>query len=155
MILISPDFKSGQPIPKDHTGDGKDVSPALLWKEAPKETKSFALIMDDPDAPPGTWVHWILYDLPATERTLPRGVPKTAKGPAGSKHGACWGVDTFDRLGYFGPLPPPGAPHRYFFKLYALGETLGLKPGATKDELLEAMKGHVLAQAELMGTYRR
>lgn len=155
MTLTSPAFKHGEPIPKIHTGDGEDLSPALRWANAPAATKSFALIMDDPDAPVGTWVHWVLYDLPATRTELPQGVPKTAAGPGTSKHGACWGVDSFERVGYHGPLPPPGKPHRYVFKLYALDKVLSLKPCATKAQLLAASAGHVLAEAELIGTYRR
>ncbi len=155
MTLRSPAFEFSEQIPKIHTGDGEDCSPALQWANVPVETKSFALIMDDPDAPPGTWVHWVLYDLPATQTELPQGVPKTEEGPGGSKHGVCWGVTQFERMGYFGPLPPPGKPHRYFFKLYALDKVLALKPGATAAQLLSAFSGHVLTEAGLMGTYQR
>ena len=155
MNLMSPAFEFSDPIPKVHTGDGEDCSPALRWTNPPAATKSFALIMDDPDAPPGTWVHWVLYDLPLTLKELPQGVPKTEDGPAGSKQGVCWGVDQFERVGYYGPLPPPGRPHRYFFKLYALDKLLGLKPRATKAQLLTVFSGHVLTEAGLMGTYQR
>jgi Raf kinase inhibitor-like YbhB/YbcL family protein len=137
------------------TGEGEDFSPALQWENPPAETKSFALIMDDPDAPVGTWVHWVLYDLPAALRGLPQSVLKTEDGPEGSKHGLCWGMDKFERVGYYGPLPPPGRPHRYSFKLYALDKVLGLKSRATKAQLLTAMAGHVLTEAGLMGTYQR
>ena len=111
--------------------------------------------MDDPDAPPGTWVHWIVYDLPATVTALAEGVAKTPDGPSGSKQGLVWGVDTFSRVGYFGPCPPPGKPHRYYFKLYALDTSLGLPPKATKPQVEDKMKGHILGQATLMGTYGR
>jgi Raf kinase inhibitor-like YbhB/YbcL family protein len=155
MVLSSPAFEFSDQIPKVHTGDGEDSSPALRWMKVPPGTKSFALVMDDPDAPDGTWVHWVLYDLPATLTELPPGVPKTEEGPAGSKHGACWGVDSFERVGYYGPLPPPGKTHRYFFKLYALDKVLGLKARAAAAQVLAAFSGHVLAEATLMGTYRR
>jgi Raf kinase inhibitor-like YbhB/YbcL family protein len=155
MTLSSAAFEFSEQIPKIHTGDGEDSSPPLRWTNAPPSTKSFALIMDDPDAPDGTWVHWVLYDLPATLSELAPGVPKTEDGPGGSKHGLCWGVNTFDRVGYYGPLPPPGRMHRYFFKLYALDKTLGLKARATAAQTLAAFSGHVITEATLMGTYRR
>ena len=155
MILKSPAFEFSEPIPKVNAGEGEDISPALRWSNPPAETKSFALIMDDPDAPVGTWVHWVIYDIPATLTELPSGVPKTEAGPAGSQQGLCWGVDKFERVGYFGPLPPPGRPHRYFFKLYALDKVLGLKPRATKEQVLASFSGHVLTEATLMGTYQR
>ena len=113
MNLMSPAFDFSEQIPMIHTGDGEDCSPALRWENAPAETKSFTLIMDDPDAPGGTWVHWVLYDLPSTQKELPQGVPKTEEGPAGSKHGVCWGVDQFERVGYFvadSVDSKPGAP---------------------------------------------
>jgi Raf kinase inhibitor-like YbhB/YbcL family protein len=155
MTLTSPAFEFSEPIPTIHTGDASDISPALRWKNAPAKTKSFVLIMDDPDVSAGTWVHWVLYDLPATITDLPHGVPKTEDGPCGSKHGACWGVDRFERVGYHGPLPPVGKPHRYFFKLYALDKVLGLKPGATAAQVIASSYGRVLIQATLMGTYQR
>jgi Raf kinase inhibitor-like YbhB/YbcL family protein len=155
MVITSPAFNNNGSIPKVHTGEGKDVSPALNWSGVPAKTKSFALIMDDPDAPPGTWVHWVLYDIPSGLRGLPEAVSKDENVLGGAKQGLCWGVDTFDRVGYNGPLPPPGTPHRYFFKLYALDAPLGLKARATKDEVLKAMKGHVAASAGLIGIYRR
>ena len=155
FILSSPSFEPGGRIPEVFTCDGADLSPELRWSGAPQETKSFALIMDDPDAPPGTWVHWVLYDLPAGTHDLPQGVPKKEALAGGAKHGASWGVDRYDRLGYGGPCPPPGKPHRYFFKLYALSAPLGLKAKATKAEVETAMKGKVLASAELIGLYGR
>ena len=153
--LTSTAFKQGSPIPQIHTCDGKDLSPRLTWSGAPAKTKSFALIMDDPDAPVGLWVHWVLYDIPANLSGLDEGLPKTERVLDSAKHGASWGVDTFSRAGYGGPCPPPGKPHRYSFKLYALDAVLGLPPRETKAALLRAMKGHILAQAELMGTYQR
>ena len=98
LTLTSPSFRNNQPIPAKNSRDSGDVSPLLKWEGAPPGTKSFALIMDDPDAPPGTWVHWVLYDLPLTQTELPQGVPKTEEGPSGSKHGVCWGVDQFERV---------------------------------------------------------
>jgi len=149
--LTSSVFSHGGDIPRKHTCDGPDVSPALSWAEAPADTQSFALIVDDPDAPVGTWVHWVLYDLPAAVRELPEGVPKEEE----LKSGARQGRNDFRRLGYGGPCPPPGPAHRYFFKLYALKSKTSLKPGASKQELLRAMEGKILAQAELMGRYKR
>ena len=117
----------------------------------PPATKSLALICDDPDAPVGTWVHWVIYDLPPTTAGLSEDVPKTPELVSGAKQG----LNDFKRLGYGGPAPPPGKPHRYFFKLYALDVNPGLKPGLTKKDLLKAMEGHVLAEGQLMGTYQR
>ena len=149
--LTSSAFKPGEAIPKQHTCDGADTSPPLAWADPPPATKSFALVCDDPDAPVGTWVHWVLYDLPATVRALPTGVASTPALGDGSRQG----TNDFKKTGYGGPCPPRGGPHRYFFKLYALDTALGLAPGATKQALLRAMEGHVLAQAELMGRYAR
>lgn len=150
MKIASSAFAPGQPIPQKHTCDGPDVSPALNWSEAPQNTKSFALIADDPDAPVGTWVHWVLFNVPAGTQALPEGVPKTD-----SVAGGVQGRNDFGRIGYGGPCPPPGKPHRYFFKLYALDTTLSLSPGVKKPDVEKAMQGHVLAQAEVMGTYQR
>src|ERR1035441_8519408 len=152
LQITSTAFTEGQPIPAKYSCEGSDASPPLKWTNAPANTKSFALIMDDPDAPVGTWVHWVLYDIPATLKELPQGVPKTVAGPGGSMHGVCWGVDEYERVGYYGPLPPPGRPHRYFFKLYALDKVLGLKPRATAAQVLASFSRHVLTQATLMGT---
>ena len=150
MKIESPAFSNGQPIPQKFTCQGADVSPALSWSGAPDNTKSFALIVDDPDAPVGTWVHWVLYDLPADTRSLPENVAKSEHAQNGVQ-----GINDFKKIGYGGPCPPPGKAHRYFFKLYALDTPLKLKPGATKQDLEKAIKGHILAQAELMGTYQR
>jgi Raf kinase inhibitor-like YbhB/YbcL family protein len=149
--LTSSAFKAGDSIPKKHTCDGADVSPPLAWPEPPSGTKSFALICDDPDAPAGTWVHWVLYDVPGTAGQLPEAVDTKPTLADGSRQG----TNDFKRTGYGGPCPPRGAPHRYFFKLYALDSALGLAPGATKAQVLKAMEGHVKGQAELMGRYGR
>ena len=144
-------FQAGGDIPKKYTCEGPDVSPPLTWSEPPAGTQSFALIADDPDAPAGIWVHWVAYDLPAGARQLPEGVPKSEEVPGGGRQG----TNDFRRVGYGGPCPPPGNPHRYYFKLYALDIQLNLQPGARKKEVEKAMKGHVLAQAEVMGRFRR
>ena len=151
LELKSAAFAAGGTIPKKFTCDGPDVSPGLSWSDAPERTQSFALIMDDPDAPVGTWVHWVLYDLPAATHELPESVPKDGQLASGARQG----VNDFRKLGYGGPCPPSGPAHRYFFKLYALDTKLNLKAGASKADLEKAMKGHVLAQAELMGRYGR
>ncbi len=149
--LKSPAFSPGGEIPVKHTCDGPDRSPALRWSDPPAATKEFALIVDDPDAPVGTWVHWVLYGVPAAARELPEGVAArdTVSG-VGTQ-----GVNDFRKVGYGGPCPPPGLAHRYFFKLYALGAGLKLPPRKTKADLLKAMEGHVLGQAELVGRYKR
>ncbi len=149
--ITSTAFANGQPIPAKYTCEGQDVSPPLQWTNAPSNTKSFALIADDPDAPVRTWVHWVLYNLPATATELAENTPRLAELPGGAKQG----LNSWPRLGYGGPCPPPSKPHRYFFKLYALDASLDLKPGATKKDLLKAMEGHVLAEGQLMGTYQR
>lgn len=151
MKLSSSAFESGGAIPKKFTCDGADVSPALVWSDAPAGTQSFALIADDPDAPVGTWVHWVLYDLPEASRDLSEGVVKQEQ----LANGARQGRNDFGRIGYGGPCPPRGPAHRYFFKLYALGAKLNLKPSASKPEVERAMKGHILAQSELIGRYAR
>jgi Raf kinase inhibitor-like YbhB/YbcL family protein len=138
-------------IPKKFTCDAADVSPALTWANAPSGTESFALIADDPDAPVGTWTHWIAWDIPASSTGLPEGVPKQEALPDGTRQGR----NDFKRIGYGGPCPPPGKPHRYFFRLYALDAKLTLNPGATRHELERAMDGHVLARAEVIGKYGR
>ncbi len=151
LQMSSAAFSSGEAIPKKFTCDGPDVSPQLKWNDPPAKTQSMALIMDDPDAPGSTWVHWVLYDLPANTRELPEGVAKQEQLSSGARQGR----NDFEKTGYGGPCPPPGKPHRYFFKLYALDNKLNLKSGATKVELERAMKSHVLAQAELIGKYGR
>jgi Raf kinase inhibitor-like YbhB/YbcL family protein len=151
MKLTSPAFAEGGTIPKEHTGDGADTSPPLHWSEVPPSTKSLALICDDPDAPRGTWVHWVLYNLPAGTRNLSAGVPKQGTLPSGARQG----TTDFRQVGYGGPAPPPGKPHRYFFKLYAVDTLLNLTEGATKADLEAALKGHTLEMVQLMGTYGR
>ncbi len=151
LKLSSTAFEAGAAIPRKFTCDGPDVSPALAWSELPAGTQSLALIMDDPDAPVGTWVHWVLYDLPATTRELPENAPKQEELSSGARQGR----NDFRRVGYGGPCPPPGPAHRYFFKLYALDAKLNLKPGAAKAEVEKAMQGHILAQGELIGRYKR
>jgi Raf kinase inhibitor-like YbhB/YbcL family protein len=148
--LKSSAFAFGETIPVKYTCDGEDISPPLAWGNPPRGTQSFALITDDPDAPVGTWDHWVLYNLPADARSLPEAVPSDAELNDGSQNGQ----NSWRRLGYGGPCPPGGT-HRYFFRLYALDTTLDLESGADKKRLLEAMEGHVLAQAELMGVYSR
>jgi len=143
-------FRDGSSIPKRFTCDGSDVSPALSWGNPPAGTISLAIIADDPDAPAGTWVHWVLYDLPADTRKLPEGVAKDRELP----NGALQGRNDFGKIGYNGPCPPRGSEHRYFFKLYALDSKTGLKAGVTKSELERAMKGHVLSQAQLIGKFQ-
>ena len=149
--MTSDAFAPGEMIPKKFTCDGPDLSPKLAWSAPPAGTQSFALIMDDPDAPVGTWVHWVLYDLPANVLELPEGLAKDKELPSGARQGR----NDFGKIGYGGPCPPGSKPHRYFFKLYALNTKLGLGAGATKADLLRAMKGHILAQAELLGKYGR
>ena len=148
--LTSSAFGPGEPIPRTYTCDGDDISPPLEWGDPPAGTQSFALISDDPDAPVGIWVHWVLYNLPAETRSLPEAVPADAELPGGGLHGK----SSWRRLGYGGPCPPSGT-HRYFFMLYALDTVLDLKAGASKKQVLEAMAGHILAETELMGVYSR
>ena len=151
--LSSPAFKEGATIPGTYTCDGADVSPSLSWSGAPPGTVTFALIADDPDAPAGTWVHWVLYDLPAATTQLAENVEKSDV--LASLGGARQGRTDFRRPGYGGPCPPPGPAHRYFFKLYALDAPLKLPASATKRDVEAAMQGHVLGTAQLMGTYAR
>lgn len=153
LTITSPAFGDGGPIPRAHTCDGADISPPLVWTDVPAEAQSLALIMDDPDAPSGTFVHWVAYGLPAAQTSLPAGVtpePEVTK-PIPFKQG----TTSFRRVGYGGPCPPPGPAHRYFVKLYAVLGELSLPPGATKDVLLAAMKGKVVAEAMVMGKYGR
>lgn len=151
MELRSKAFQDGQTIPRKHTCDGPDLSPPLEWSDVPNGIQSFALIVEDPDAPAGIWVHWVVYDLPAEARFLPEGISSTETLPRGGAQGR----NDFGRIGYGGPCPPPGPPHRYFFHLYALGSRVNLPPGASREQVLRAMEGHVRAEAQLMGTYGR
>lgn len=148
--LSSTAFEHESSIPERYTCDDEDISPDLSWSDLPDGTSSLVLIMDDPDAPAGTWVHWVLFNIPATVARLEESVPDDERLPSGAVHGQnSWGD-----LGYGGPCPPSGT-HRYFFRLYALDENLDLGPGATKEQVLSAMKDHILGEAELMGRYSR
>jgi Raf kinase inhibitor-like YbhB/YbcL family protein len=148
--LTSSAFEHEGTIPTKYSCDGQDISPPLSWSDPPEGTESFVLIADDPDAPAGTWVHWVLYNIPTDARELPEALPAQDTLADGSLHGRnSWG-----RNDYGGPCPPSGT-HRYLFKLYALDTTLELEPGAKKTKVLNAMEGHILAQTELMGTFSR
>jgi Raf kinase inhibitor-like YbhB/YbcL family protein len=162
MKLESSGLVHGAEIDKQYTVEGRDVSPPLTWEDAPDGTESFALICDDPDAPsarrpgPEPWVHWVIYNIPADRNGLPEGISNELE--PNEVPGAKQGSNSWpsDNVGYRGPAPPPGSgPHRYFFKLHALDTTLDVDAGATKVQLLEAMSEHVLAEAQLMGTYER
>ena len=142
MKLTSPEFKNNDTIPMKFTCQGEDVSPALEIKGVPNGAKSLALIVDDPDAPMGIWVHWVVYDIPVVSRIEENSIPGKQ------------GMNNFGRRDYGGPCPPSGT-HRYFFKLYALDKKLNLKEGVTKKELEKAMDGHILEKAELVGLYKR
>jgi Raf kinase inhibitor-like YbhB/YbcL family protein len=144
-------FPNGGVIPKKYTCDGADLSPALSWDDAPAGTQSLALIVDDPDAPMGTWTHWLIWNIPAKATLLPEDTPKMNLLDNGARQGG----NDFRRIGYGGPCPPPGKPHRYFFKLYALDARLEVKAGAVRSELEPALQPHILAQAQWMGTYGR
>lgn len=144
-------FRAGEDIPVRYTCDGDDVSPPLSWSEPPAGTQSFALICDDPDAPAGTWTHWVLFNLPATARSLPEGIPPRDVVEGVGVHGS----NSWRRVGYGGPCPPGGAAHRYEFKLRALDTALDLPAGASKEDLEGAMEGHILAEGQLMGRYGR
>lgn len=150
ITITSTVFTEGDMIPRDYTCDGRDLSPPLSWTGAPEGTKSLALICDDPDAPVGTWVHWVLFNIPATANELPQSMPPDKILEDGSRHG----INDFRKFGYGGPCPPGGT-HRYYFKIYALDTELTQEPGLTKAELLKAMEGHILAEGQLMGRYKR
>ena len=148
--ISSTAFKEGEMIPKKYTCDDENISPPLEWSGIPTGTKSLALIADDPDAPRGTWVHWVLFNIPGEVKGLSENIPRHST----LKNGARQGVNDSRQLGYDGPCPPGGT-HRYFFKLYALGVVLSLETGATKAQLLKAMEGHILGEGQLMGKYKR
>lgn len=149
-MIIESVFESQQPIPSQYTGDGADISPPLRFLQLPSNAKSLALIVDDPDAPRGTFDHWIVWNIPPATKELSEGAPELRVG-AKSKQG----INGFGQAIYRGPAPPPGKPHRYFFKLYALDRELAIPEGSKKHDLEEAMKGHVIEKAELIGTYQR
>jgi Raf kinase inhibitor-like YbhB/YbcL family protein len=156
LTLTSQTLSAGQPIPRKHTGDGADLSPALAWANLPQGTRELALICDDPDAGDEPWVHWVICKIPADAKGLPESLPRkqTLDAPAGAVQGTNdWDEDN---IGYRGPLPPKGhGVHRYHFKLYALDAALDMKPGFNKKDLVAAMKGHILAEGELVATYQR
>jgi len=151
MELKSTAFSDGQYIPSEYTSQGQDISPELTWTGIPEATKNFVLICDDPDAPVGTWVHWVIYDIPPGVNSLAENVPKIARLPNGIKQGK----NDFGNIGYGGPMPLPGKPHRYLFKLYALDTELDLVPNLTKQEVLNRIQAHIIDQAQLMGLYKR
>jgi hypothetical protein len=151
LVLSSSAFRDGETIPVQHSCDGEDLSPPLAWTGAPVGTRTFALICDDPDAPRGTWVHWLLWNLPADACELGQGVPPAPQMPSGARQG----LNDSGELGYSGPCPPPGKPHRYYFRLHALDTALNLEPRVSRADLDAAMAGHILTQSTCMGTYER
>ncbi len=154
--LKSPAFADGDTIPRKYTCDGDDVSPPLKWEKPPAETRSLVLICEDPDAPLGTWVHWVLFNIPANVRSLPEDFSMPRNNIKETKPGKIVeGINDFRQLGYGGPCPPAGPFHRYYFRLYALSTSLALKTGALKSDIEAAMRGHVLAEAVIMGKYSR
>ena len=152
LELISDAFVNGQSIPAKYACTGRNISHALSWSEPPVGTQSFALIMDDPDAPMGTWVHWVLFNIPADMRDLQEDLPVTGKNI--DPNAIFVGKNSSSNIRYDGPCPPSGT-HRYYLKLYALNTTISLLPGATKEQVLKEMEGHILAQGELMGTFSK
>ncbi len=151
FILTSTAFLNGGNIPGKHTCDDADQSPQLTWSGAPANTQSYALIVDDPDAPAGTWTHWLIWNIPPETTSLPQATPKLRILVSGAQQG----YNDFHRIGYGGPCPPPGGPHHYVFRLYALDARLDLKPGANRAALDAALKPHILAQTQTTGTYQR
>ncbi len=148
--VTSPAFKESEFIPKKYTCDGENVSPAVEWTGVPDSAKVIALICDDPDAPRGTWVHWVVFNIPAGVNGLAENIQRTSTLPSGARQG----INDSHELGYDGPCPPGGT-HRYYFKVYALDKILALESGATKAQLLKAMEGHILGEGQLMGRYKR
>ncbi len=148
--LTSPNLQEGDRIPVKYTCDGEDISPPLSWQNVPDQTQSFVLIFDDPDASKGTWVHWVIYNIPADKDSLPKALPQDEK----LKDGSLQGINDFGNIGYEGPCPHTGV-HRYSFKLYALDSDLNLEPGATKSDVENAMEGAILSEAKLMAKYSR
>lgn len=151
LRLSSPAWKHGDRIPTRHTADGEDLSPPLVFEGVPDGTAAFALLCDDPDAPAGTWVHWVLYDVPGSATGLPEGIRSDAR----LADGSCQGRNGWNRVGYGGPSPPRGKPHRYLFRLYALREPLRAKPGLTAAEVEKAARQRAIESATFMGTYGR
>jgi len=150
MVLTSSAFQDGGRIPQKYTCDGENTSPPLSWTGAPEGTKTFALIVDDPDAPGGTFTHWVIFNIPATEDNLPASIPNTPTLSAGVMQG----INGAGKIGYAGPCPPSGV-HHYVFTLYALDTTLNLQPGSTKQDTLNSMQGHILAQTQITGLYSK
>jgi Raf kinase inhibitor-like YbhB/YbcL family protein len=151
LEVSSSAIREGEAIPKQYTGDGKNISPPIRWEGGPSNTRSYALICEDPDAPAGIWTHWIIFNIPADRDTLEEGIPARDLFPDGTKQGR----NDFGKIGYGGPAPPKGKPHRYFFKLYALDTQLDLLAGSTRAQFLKVIKGRVLDEGQLMGTYAR
>jgi Raf kinase inhibitor-like YbhB/YbcL family protein len=157
ITVTSATLKANEVIPKDHTADGKNLSPALMWSGAPAATKQFALVMDDPDVPmPGGFVHWVVYKIPAAAKGLPAELPMDATLTAPPElAGTIQGLSGFRRAGYRGPAPPPGKPHHYTFTVFALDTELTLAEGANRAELMKAMEGHIIGQGSLVSLYER
>lgn len=151
IIVTSPSFVDGAPIPITYTCDGEDLSPPLAWSGIPEGSRSIVVLCDDPDAPQKPWTHWVVYNVPAATPGLPQGVAQVETRPDGSRQG----INDFRRAGYGGPCPPRGSVHRYFFRVYALDCALSVGTRATKDVVEKAMDGHIRASGVLMGTYRR
>lgn len=151
LSVSSSAFQEAGSIPVKYTCDGQDMSPPLAWGEPPQKTKAFALIVDDPDAPGGAFTHWVLFNLPAASRGLPEAMPAQKQ----LETGALQGKNDFGRIGYGGPCPPRGPAHRYRFTIYVLDSPLNLLAGASRKQVLDAMKGHILVQGQLTGSYRR
>ncbi|MFC1668480.1 YbhB/YbcL family Raf kinase inhibitor-like protein [Chlamydiota bacterium] len=149
--ITSQAFTNGEPIPQEHTCSGENISPELSWKNPPNGTKTYVLICDDPDAPVGNWVHWVVYNIPQEATRLPQKTPSSQR----LSDGTLQGINDFRKVGYDGPCPPPGSPHRYFFRLYALDTELAIGPGYSKSDLLDVIKDHLLEKAELVGTFSR
>ena len=151
IVLTSPAFSEGGVIPKRHAGEGDNLSPALSWSGFPSSTKSFVLQVEDPDAPSGTFIHWVLFNIPPEVKQLTEGLPEKSVLPGIGQQG----TNDAQETGYFGPYPPPGKPHRYFFKIFAVDRMLDLSAGCTSSQIQKAMRDHILETGSLMGTYRR
>jgi hypothetical protein len=151
LTISSSAFREGDKIPRKYTCEGEDISPDLRWNKPPEDTVSLVLLVDDPDAPGGVFTHWVLFNLPANTIMLPQDVPTQGQLPDGSLQGK----NGFGKIGYGGPCPPPGRPHRYQFTIYALDQSLNLKPGVDKKQIVDAMRGHILSQGQITGTYQR
>jgi Raf kinase inhibitor-like YbhB/YbcL family protein len=151
LTISSPDFKNNEILPLEFTGEGRDISPALDWENVPANTASIAVIMDDPDAPSGLFTHWIIFNIPAESRGLRQEVPNKPV----LEDGSIQGKNSGGTIGYYGPYPPPGMPHRYQFHLYALDTMINAKPGASRKEVVDAMQGHVISSAMITGIFQR